>query len=390
MAKAFVYMCIRLSTILIVLSQTVAGQEENKLQQYISLHAKEMNVGSGDFKGLGFLDTLLAKKRIVLLGESSHGTEEYSTTKLQLIEYLHEKLGFKVVLFESPMIACSYFNLGRDTASPVELIRNSIQTVWHTKTVLKLFEYMKEKKLSFGGFDPQFISSLYPPLVFSYAFNEYPAIKNELLALESRVSETFTGVKDYARLKDSFSMAYAALAGQVEKLSPSPLQEWMKQVIRINTSYYAHLQNGNERDSCMAKNLIWLAEHMYPNEKIIVWAHNSHIDKSSTSSSKFMGKVLADHFKEELFVVGFYMLNGQTALNNREIIVVKPPQKGSLEALLSAKGFKTTFIGTNDAALNRKMATWLWGKDKQSLNLYRSYDAVVLVNGVRPPEYLKK
>jgi erythromycin esterase len=349
-----------------------------------------MNAGSKDFKGLNFLDTLLQNKRIVLLGESSHGTEEYSQIKLQLIQYLHEKLGFNVVLFESPMTPATYFNLAKDSVAADTLIRNTIQTIWHTETVLKLFQYMKENSIYFGGIDPQFIPSAYPARLYSTAFTNYPAIKKELLQLENRIGETFTSGKQDAAMRDSFSLAYSILSTKLGKLLLTPLQQWIRHTLTINTSYYAHINRGNERDSCMAKNLTWLAEQLYPNEKIIVWAHNSHIDKNSTSAARFMGKIAAEHFGKQLYAVGLYMINGTTALNNRSIIPIKDPSANSLEGLLSARGFKTTFINTNDEIFNRAITTFHWGKDKQKLNLSKSYDAVILINGASPPVYLKE
>ena len=378
-----------LTSCFIVWSLATVGQN-NSLQQYISGNAKEMNTGAAGFKGLAFLDTLLIHKRIVLLGESSHGTEEYSETKLQLIQYLHQKLGFNVILFESPMIPGAYFNLTKDSNSAEELIRNTIQTIWHTETVLKLFCYIKENNLFFGGIDPQFISSSYPALLFSYAFNNYPEIKNDLLQLENRIAETFQSGTQTEAIRDRFSTAYSRLSARMEKIPLNPLQERIRHIVTINSSYYAHINNGNERDSCMAKNLTWLAEKMYPNEKIIVWAHNSHIDKNSSSAARFMGKVATEHFGEQLYAVGLYMVNGTTALNNRAIISIKKPSSNSLEGLLAASGFKTAFINTKDESFNRPITTFHWGKDKQKLNLFKSYDAVIVINGVSPPVYLKE
>jgi len=366
----------------------IAAAQSNPLQHYILENTKELNANAGDFKGLTFLDTLLINKRIVFLGESSHGTEEYSQVKLQIIEYLHKNNGFNVVLFESPMTPGSYFNLSKDSISADSLSRNCIQPIWHTATILRLFEFMKANKIYFGGFDPQFIPSPYSGRVFSFAFNKYPEIKKDLLGLENRINEAFpSGIN--SKLKDSISAAYVRIKTRLENLNLSSLQKLIQHIIIVNISYYANLYKGNERDSCMAKNLIWLAEQMYPNEKIIVWAHNSHIDKNSTSSARFMGKVLSDHFGSNMYVIGLYMVNGNTALNNRSIITVEKPLKNSLEDLLSDRGFKTAFIETKDEVFDDDIKTYHWGRDKQKLNLSKSFDAVILVNGVSPPDYLK-
>jgi erythromycin esterase len=349
--------------------------------------AREINPVAPAYQGLSFLDTLLQGKRIVMLGESSHGTEQYSQTKFELIRYLHEKLGYKVLLFESPMSGCSYLNMATDTAAG-ELLRNSLQALWHTETVRQLFGYAKSNGMLLGGFDPQFVLSPYARLFYSRAVNDLPAIQETLLRLETRVTETFRTPSLYLSLKDSFSTAYKGLVEQMDKLSLSPLQQWVRQLVFINGHYYAGINRGEERDSCMAKNIIWLAENLYKGEKIIVWAHNTHIDKTATAPKRLMGKALADHFKDQLYAVGLYMVNGTTALNDRRIVAVKPPLKGSLEEVLLAKGFRTTFAETDIPAFNRPISTWHWGYEKQRLNVHKSFDAVILVDGVGPPKYL--
>lgn len=347
-----------------------------QLAEVIQRHVKEV-----DSNRLQFLDTVLKDKRIVLLGESSHGTEEYSQLKFQLIRYLHEKLGYKVLLFESPMTNASYVNSASDT----QVVTHSIQSLWHTETVAKLFNYVKSSGMQFGGFDPQFVQSPYPALLYTQAFSEYPAIQEPLLQLESRVGASIAQPGLYLSLKDSFSTAYAGIAHQLSQITLSPWQQWMQQIVRTNVGYYKRITNGDQRDSCMAKNIIWLAENLYANEKIIIWAHNTHIDKNA-SNKRIMGKLLAAHFNKDLYAIGLYMTNGTTALNNRKVITVEPPPKGSLEEGLS--GFTTAFIETSYPAFDRRIPTLHAGKDKQLLNLSKSFDAVILINGVHAPVYL--
>ena len=38
-----------------------------------------------------------------------------------------------------------------------------------------------------------------------------------------------------------------------------------------------HNVDGADRDPAMAENLIWLATRLYPDKKLIVWAHNNHV-----------------------------------------------------------------------------------------------------------------
>lgn len=377
-----------LMSLFVFLNFTLSAQEKT-LEQYILNHTQQINIAETNSNDLLFLDTILKNKRIVALGESSHGTEEYSEVKLKLIRYLHEKLGFNVLLFESPMMACSYVDLIKDSTAATELIQNSIQSVWHTKTVAQLFNYIKTSDLAFKGFDPQYITSPYSSLLFSASFTDHPGIQNKLVQLEKRIADAFIQPKKYLSLKDSFSIAWSQLADQFAQLKLTPIQSWIKQMISTNITYYKNINKGNNRDILMADNIIWLAEKLYPNEKLIVWAHNTHIDKTSSTQNRIMGKLLAEHFNEQLYVIGLYMTNGTTALNNRKVLQIKSPPKNSLEELLSARGFKTAFIQTNTKLFNRNITTLHWGKDKQQFNLFKSYNAVILINGVSAPEYLK-
>ena len=60
----------------------------------------------GDFSDIEFLAQELEGKRIVQLGESSHGTAEFSAVKVRVIKYLHEQLAYNVIAFESSIAGC--------------------------------------------------------------------------------------------------------------------------------------------------------------------------------------------------------------------------------------------------------------------------------------------
>jgi erythromycin esterase len=366
---------------------TISGQKIN-LEELVLQRAKDMGVPGDPANDLSFLDSLLKDARIVMLGESSHGTEEYSVVKKQLIRYLHEKLGFNVVLFESPMTSCSYLDMGKDT-SKASLVKNSVQWVWHTETVKELFAYISSSGMRFNGFDPQFIPSPYPAYVYEAAFGDRPALLADLVVLERRIAATIHDPALYLSLKDSFSAAYGRFAAALDTKTLSPLQQWLRQTFVTSTSYYTRIRQGDQRDSCMAKNITWLAENLYKNEKLIIWAHNTHIDRNATSAKRLMGKLLSDHFKDQLYAIGLYMLRGRTATNDRKILTVQPPPKSSIEGMMEKTGFRTSFLETGHPAFDKPINTLYWGRTVQKMNLYKSFDAIILVHGVLPPVYLQ-
>ncbi|QGS69629.1 hypothetical protein CV093_19210 [Oceanobacillus sp. 143] len=68
------------------------------------------------------------------------------------------------------------------------------------------------------------------------------------------------------------------------------------------------------RDQVMAKNLEWICNELYPNEKIIVWAHNSHIYKNVTSSYKPMGSLMSPKLERQSYYLGLFMYQGKLRL----------------------------------------------------------------------------
>jgi len=58
-----------------------------------------------DSTEFSFLKVLLKDKRIVLLGEQSHGDGATFAAKVRLVKFLHSELGFDMLSFESGLYA---------------------------------------------------------------------------------------------------------------------------------------------------------------------------------------------------------------------------------------------------------------------------------------------
>src|SRR5829696_2906880 len=52
------------------------------------------------------LGDAIGNKRIVLIGENGHGVAQFSMARAQIVRYLHERMGFDVVAFESGFHEC--------------------------------------------------------------------------------------------------------------------------------------------------------------------------------------------------------------------------------------------------------------------------------------------
>src|SRR5690349_16563489 len=71
--------------------------------EYLKTHGVEISIDSADedFTDLVPLKAFFGNARIVLLGEQSHGDGTTFSTKIRLIKFLHDRLGFEVLAFEN-------------------------------------------------------------------------------------------------------------------------------------------------------------------------------------------------------------------------------------------------------------------------------------------------
>jgi erythromycin esterase len=162
--------------------------------------------------------------------------------------------------------------------------------------------------------------------------------------------------------------------------------------------------NDDYRDEAMAGNVEWLAGQAYPNEKIVLWAHNSHIGCiKGEYGPKPMGAWLREHYGKQFYAVGFAYRRGELRaigtkngdLGPVEAHAVPPSPEGSGDAVLSGAGVPLFFLDMSrmpDGPLARWLAEthlfhnsgWNWSLDDAEMNfapgaLSKKFDAVIFV-----------
>lgn len=393
----------------------------------------QQNIPSTKFEDLEMLKPLLHDKRIVFLGESSHGAAEYSLAKTRLIQFLHQEMGYNVLAFESGMGNAMNAQGQIDKQTAQQTMKNAIFGVWWSKETLPLFEYAKktqstEKPLKLAGFDIQ----------QQGAFTNGNWLQNSKLAKQfSEVEEQLvdwsygTDLKGYQKAKPSIIEVYKQVKSQVQlkekelkaaypsephivKLMDRTLtdrirlaNEYVELSIQSNidleqNKYDSFLKTMEWRDQSMMENLLWLAEEIYPTEKFIVWAHNDHIRKAQSEVMgspypvKLMGERLPDIYKKYSYVIGLYMAGGETADNTGTPMAVLPPVKGSIEDIASSSNKPYTFIDMRNRQ-NERGNSWMfeprlsysWGAIQESLVPREQYDGLLLIDKVSKPHYIK-
>lgn len=111
------------------------------------------------------LKPVFQDKRIVGLGEATHGASEFSTMKHRLVQFLVTELGFTVLAVEASLAASRALNryVLHGLGDPRSLLRELGFWTWNTLEALELVEWLRahnagvspQRRVQFAGFDVQ-------------------------------------------------------------------------------------------------------------------------------------------------------------------------------------------------------------------------------------------
>jgi erythromycin esterase len=386
------------------------------------------SLGSNDFSDLRFFAPLLDGKRIVQLGESGHGVAEFNMAKVRLIRYLHEELGYDVIAFESSVFECNRAQRAIATLSADDLMRNCIFGVWHTAEVTPLFEYIKQtqstaRPLILAGFDEQTSSgsaSARPAFFFDVISKLDTAYARDVARRDSANLAAFRSQDrtSVARDRDAIVAFYDSVATwlrshEVKLASLMPDDTKAPIIARqtaVSMTYFARQiaagpsgAGTSIRDLGMANNLDFLLDEMFPEKKVMVWAHNFHIqhrqnvptsDVGSGVKPKTMGVWVAERHRRELYTIGLFMYRGGAAMNNRQPYAVRAMPAGSLESILHRVPWKYSYVDLSKAT-NTAVTSWMfqriitmeWGTNIDPLIPRDEYDGILFIDTAHPPQY---
>jgi erythromycin esterase len=342
-----------------------------------------MEIATLDFdasdEDLAGLARTLAGVRIVQLGESSHGDGATQKAKARLVRFLHEKMGFEVLAFESGLYECERANSLLVEGKPREAMKASIFGIWRLKEVEPLFEYMaknakSKSPLVLSGFDPQasggwsdrFLDDLAGKMKAAGAGSDdaLEAVKALLPELEEDEYRPDNALRQKAlaaltKVKaelDANREALVAKHGESEVafldrcLGNFEIYEKLRAMGRSGGRW----ESGNLRDGRMGENLEWLAEVRYPGKKIITWAatfHQAHNLKSVSiggnarfySGCRAMGEIVHEAFGKACYTIGFCSYEG-TAGRFGPRGNLDEPAEGSIEDTLQRYGKGLLFL----------------------------------------------
>lgn len=353
------------------------------------------------------LDTLFDEKRIVGLGEATHGTSEFTIIRKKLIQYLVEKKGFNTFILEADYSGCIRINryIHGESDDVIAALKEVQYWVWNTHEMVELIEWMRQyntthpENIQFIGCDMQSIydDKLAIPRILQQDSNDVNA-KLIFSEIQGKTNDTATLKTAYSR----WNNFYTAL--DLSKYNDHEKKQWNL----INQSlqhYFEHKfldkRDYNYRDSCMAATINTYL-YMYPNAKCVYFAHNAHVARFSAPfkrsfTFKSTGTFLNERWKNEYAAVGLTCGKGRfnafTVLHDSmQIATIELPEirKNTIEHRLtkiksavflckqsSIKNFNKLY-STEIGALYGKFSKNIQKGRFQSMK-YRQYDYIIFI-----------
>jgi erythromycin esterase-like protein len=351
------------------------------------------------------LAELIGDARIVLIGESSHGTQEFYRARAEITKWLIEEKGFCAVAAEADWPDAYRVNRyvrGQGTdATAVEALRGFERFpswMWRNTAVRDFVEWLRadnrrarsqhRRQAGFYGLD---LYSLHRSMQEVVCYLE----KIDPVAA-ARARDRYACF-DHASADDGQAYGFRAAFGaglscereaidQLVDMQRNALRyarrdgllaedelfyaEQNAQVVRDAERYYRAMFGGrvtswNLRDQHMAQTLQALLDHLDRYDegtpaRIVVWAHNSHVGDAratevGTDGQLTLGQLARERYRDDCRLIGFSTYTGTvTAASDwggvAERKVVRPALPGSVEELFHETGNPAFAVASDSAA----------------------------------------
>ena len=331
------------------------------------------------------LEEIVGDARIVLIGESSHGTHEFYKARAEITKWLIEQKGFCAVAAEADWPDAYRVNryvrgLGDDASAEKALsgFERFPAWMWRNTVVRDFVDWLHahnerrrangERQTGFYGLD---LYSLHRSMreVIDYLENVDPAAA-------ARARERYACF-DHTSADDGQAYGFAAAFGaglscerqvieQLVEMQRSALEHARRdgllaedeqfyaqqnaQTVRNAESYYRAMFGGrvtswNLRDKHMGQTLQALLTHLDRHDgepaRIVVWAHNSHVGDAratevGSDGQLTLGQLARERYGDESRLIGFTTYTGTVTAASEwggpaERKVVRPALNGSVE-----------------------------------------------------------
>ena len=309
------------------------------------------------------LDPLIAKlgdKKIVSIGESTHGTSEFYQLREIITKRLIQEKGFNTVVLESPYDDIELLNKELSESSLDSLIKKHLFSIYQTQEMKSFLQWYKENRVThniqFKGCDDSYWA-FYELLDDNIGSINDKKLNKLLTELKSNITKSST---NNLKKEDKISTAiyYNILAIENHLKSTNSLTRGVEEILfNGKNTYINHInikdkKQFQSRDEIMADRISYLAKEK--NSKIIVWAHNAHISNEVIAENEIgiMGRDLKKEFGNNYHSIGLSTLGGSYSFVDEKFI---NGDHSYADTLKRTKMQSTeTYLWENALALNGK------------------------------------
>ncbi|STX29375.1 erythromycin esterase [Legionella beliardensis] len=341
----------------------------------------------------------IGNKRFVLMGEATHGTDEFYQARIQLTKRLIQEQGFMAVAVEGDWPDAygihSYIQ-GEGHISDYSRALSRFQRfprwMWRNTTMPPFMKWLrefndnlpKENKIGFYGLD---LYSLHASqeAVISYLMKVDPSAAKKAMERYACFDHQNLDPQSYGYLanlgikKKCIKEALAVLMDLQQNAFEYLCQDGVvieedyffaaqnARIVKDAESYYRSMFEGytsswNIRDRHMAETVTVLADHLEQRlqkpAKIIIWAHNSHVgDARATERNERdeinIGQLIREQYDLHAYLIGFSTYEGfVTAASDwdkpAECKKIVPGLPGSYEDLFHQLSHKNFVLDLHD------------------------------------------
>jgi protein-L-isoaspartate(D-aspartate) O-methyltransferase len=326
-----------------------------------------------------------ANKRIVMLGESTHGTSEFYRARAAITRHLIEHHGFTIVAFEADWPDMSELNRyvrGIDTKVYHAPFQRFPTWMWRNQEVSDFMGWLREhndritapaNKAGCYGLDLYNMSASIDAVLRYLDQNDREAAR---IARErygcltpwqedpstygrSVLTGGYTACEEkiIAQCREMLVRQFELRGVDDEDLldaaQSARLVATAERYYRV--MYYGGAESWNLRDTHMFETLDQLLKVRGPQSKAIVWAHNSHIgDARHTDMGSFrdevsIGQLCRQAYGPDVALIGFGTHSGQVAAASdwdepMEIKDIRPALADSYEDLFHEAGLERALV----------------------------------------------
>lgn len=319
------------------------------------LHSVELVADTSDLLPLR---VTIGGAGIVALGDSTHGTREFFTIKLRILDYLVRERRFDVLSLEAPFPIAERINVyaqggrGDPRALLRELNERLVYLFWDVEELLEVIEWVRAYNAHRGDRPPVEIAG-------ADAYDESGAVAGVLDYLRrTDPAAAVQAEQEYACvLALDRSVGCERAARRVRDLlaaAPLPSREYADALHYADVvQQYFDSPRFEPRERNMAANLLWIREHRGRSRRVVHWGHQEHVGKIRTAATRgeTMGSLLAAQLGSDYVALGTLTGSGtflqwkQRANGTfvEELTAYPEPQEGSYEWHMRQRGLAAMF-----------------------------------------------